>query len=667
MLKKTIRITLIIMSILLVSAFAAPFLFKGKFVSLAKNELNKSLNARADFRDIDISLFRSFPRLSVGMEDIRVIGIEKFSKDTLLSARKIDIAVNFYSLLDPDNIKVYSVTLDEPRIHAIVLKNGEANWDIMKPSQDQNASKESGRFTMNLEKYAIRNGYLQYRDEEGGMYAELKEINHEGSGNLGTDKFILSTKTTTSSTSFMYAGIPYLVNTKANIDADLDIDASRQRYQFSKARARLNDLTLNSDGYVQIINDSTYGMDIRFDAPAVDFKSLLSLVPVIYRNNFASIKTSGTAIFNGSVKGRYSETEIPSYTINLEVKDGFFQYPDLPKPIKNINLSLHAENPDGITDHTVIDIRKGHIEMDQMPFDFRLLLKNPVSDRYIDAAIKGQLDLAQLVQFIKLDAGTKLSGKMDADLEAKGNLAVIQRQVPGEFSARGFINLSNFFYSSSSFPQPIRNTTARIIIENPDGVADNTIINIPDAHVEVGTDIADLSMLIKHPATDPHITGKLKGTLNLDNVKQFYAFEKGTSVSGNMAADLSFSGSKSQVDKEQYQSINLSGQVTGTNIRYVTPDYPGGLDIKKAGLHFSPKYATIDQLDGQFENTNFTTTGSFDNMIGYALNNEPLKGTLNIQADKMDLNQWMGTDTSTAENTTVGKPFAVPGQLDVTA
>jgi len=72
MLKKTLRITLIILSILLVTAFAAPFIFKGKFVSLAKNELNKSLNANADLRDIDISLFRSFPRLSVALEDLRV-------------------------------------------------------------------------------------------------------------------------------------------------------------------------------------------------------------------------------------------------------------------------------------------------------------------------------------------------------------------------------------------------------------------------------------------------------------------------------------------------------------------------------------------------------------------------------------------------------------------
>ena len=73
---------------------------------------------------------------------------------------------------------------------------------------------------------------------------------------------------------------------------------------------------------------------------------------------------------------------MPAYNINLDITDGFFQYPDLPKPVKNINLKLQVENPDGVTDHTVVNIPKAHLEMDEDPFDFRLLLKNPVSDMY---------------------------------------------------------------------------------------------------------------------------------------------------------------------------------------------------------------------------------------------------------------------------------------------
>ena len=143
--------------------------------------------------------------------------------------------------------------------------------------------------------------------------------------------------------------------------------------------------------------------------------------------------------------------------------------------------------------------------MDSDPFDFRILLKKPLTDMYVDAGLKGKLDLSRIVQFVKLEAGTKLSGLLNADIEAKGNIATIQKQQPGAFSAKGFLDIGNLYYSSSAFPQPIQNTSARINIENPDGVADHTVINIPAAHVELGKDKIDLTLLLKNPGNGPRL------------------------------------------------------------------------------------------------------------------------------------------------------------------
>ena len=165
----------------------------------------------------------------------------------------------------------------------------------------------------------------------------------------------------------------------------------------------MNELQLASDGFFQLANDSTYKMDIRFSAPSTEFKTLLSLVPAVYQQDFDKIKTEGKTIFNGWVKGTYGPTEMPGYHLNLEVKDGMFRYPDLPEPVKDINLVLKMDNPDGITDHTIIDIPTAHISFGNEPFDFRLLVKNPETVRYLDAAAKGKLNLSQVGRFVKLD------------------------------------------------------------------------------------------------------------------------------------------------------------------------------------------------------------------------------------------------------------------------
>lgn len=670
--KKVFRILLVVFCLILVSLFVLPMVFKGKILAIAKKEMNSKLDANADFKDLDISFFRSFPRLSVRLEELRVTGNASFAKDTIIAAKNIDVAVNILSLFNPENIKVYSISLDEPRIHALVDKQGRANWDIVKP--DTTAATEptdtaSANFNLDLHHYSINNGFIEYNDEPSAMYARIDGLNHEGSGDLGASLFTLSTKTRTDAVRFNYGGVPYLNGIAVNLDGDFEINTGASTYSFNKTSVALNDLKINSDGFFKIVNDSTYNMDIKFDAPAADFKSILSLIPAIYKNDFKSIKTDGTAKFDGFVKGDYSPSQIPAYHVVLNVSNGSFQYPDLPGSVKNINLDLIVDNPDGITDNTVLNLSKGHLEMDNAPFDFKLLLKYPMTRQYIDAAAKGALDLSQVSRYVKLGADTKLQGKLNADVSAKGDVAVISQQKPGEFSAKGFIDIANLYYSSDSFPQPIKNTSAKILIENADGVADNTVIKIPAAHVEVGNDKADLTLLLHHPASDPVFSGTAKGGFDLANVKQFYSFEPGTSLSGNLTADVSFDGKKSFIDKEQYDKVKLAGTIAANGVKYQTADYKDGALIERSLITFNPATVTINEIKGSFEKTDFTAKGSLDNLIGYALKDEPLAGKLQLTAGAIDLNKWMGTTattpaTSTANTTATDEvPFAVPSNI----
>lgn len=668
MLKKILKISGIVLLVLLVLAFILPFIFKDKITGMAKTEINKSINAKVDFKDVNISLFRHFPRLAVGLEQLEVVGIEDFSKDTLIAAKRIDVALNLMSLFG-NKMNIYSITVDEPRIHAIVNKEGKANWDITKPDTTTTTAEESSAFNMSLNKYAINNGYISYNDIKGDMSAEIFNLNHSGSGDFTSDLFTLATKTSADAVNFTYTKIPYLVNAKAALDADIQVDNKQSKYTFKTDDVALNDLKLSTEGYFQFVNDTTYGMDIKFNAPSTEFKTLLSLVPAIYQNDFNKIKTSGKAIFNGFVKGEYNSVKIPAYNINLNVEDGFFQYPDLPQPVKNINIAMKVDNPDGVTDNTVVDISKGHIEFGSDPFDFKLLLKKPMTDQYIDANVKGKLNLAQVTKFVKLSGDTKLSGLLDADATAKGNVAVITQQKPGPFTANGFINITDLNYASKDFPQPIKNSRVQIQFENPDGVPDHTVINIPSAHIELGSDPIDFNVLLKTPATDPAFDGRAKGKFNLATVSQFTTLEPGTSVAGIINADVSFKGNKSSIDKSRYEEINTAGTLNVSDLVYKSKDYPDGVKVDEAAFTFNPKNVTLNNLKAAYLKSNITANGSVDNAIGYALKDEPIAGILNVKADKLNLNDLMGTESaSPADSVTASssEPFVVPKNIAFT-
>lgn len=673
--KKALKITGYTLLTLIALAFLIPIVFKKQVQALVKKEINKTLDAKVDFKDVKLSLFRNFPKATISIKGLTVVGKNFYAKDTLIASDRIDITTGLFSVLKGKEIKVYGLYLKSPRIHLLVNEFGKANWDIAKVSTDTSNKTDTSAssFKLTLKKYEINDGFLVYSDKQANSFLELDGLKHSGSGNLTADVFTLSTSTHAASAYFTQDDIPYLFNTKTDLDADIKIDNNTNTYTFKTDDVQLNALNLSVDGFVQMINGGKINMDIKFGSPANSFKNILSMVPAIYKKDFDKIKTNGDASFNGFVKGIYSSAQMPAYDVNLEVKNGSFQYPDLPKPVNNIQLSLKISNADGKPDNAIINISKGHLEMDNEPFDFHFIYKNPVTTELIDASAKGKLDLSQLSKFIKLDEGTKLAGLVWADVFVKGPLKAIEDQ-SGAFTAGGFFDIKNLFYSSSDFPQPIKNGNIKATLENSGGIADKTVINISSGHIEVGNDPVDFSLQLRNPVSSVVFSGNAKGKFTLDHIKQFTTLEPGTTISGTLNADLTFSGNQAAMSKKQFDEIVLNGNAGLENLKYKSPAYPSGISISNTQLAFNPKNVTLSKLEGNYLNTNFSANGVLDNLIGFLMQDQELTGNLNVTADKMNLNEWMGTTTSnsaaatteTSTGNSPANPFLIPANLNFT-
>lgn len=72
--KKIVKIVAIVVAVVLVAAFVAPMLLRGKIAQIVKREANEMLDARVDFEKLDISLLRHFPRASLDLKGLTVVG-----------------------------------------------------------------------------------------------------------------------------------------------------------------------------------------------------------------------------------------------------------------------------------------------------------------------------------------------------------------------------------------------------------------------------------------------------------------------------------------------------------------------------------------------------------------------------------------------------------------
>ena len=163
--KKAIKYFSISFIILLGLLITIPFIFKGKIVSKVKEEANKTINAKIDFGDFDLSLIRNFPNFSLRINELSIINQEPFEGDTLVYAKQLDLTIDIMSVISGKTISIKKVLLKNPKLYFLVNENGKANWDIAKSTESKSPSSEPSTFHAALEKYSIENGTIVYNDK----------------------------------------------------------------------------------------------------------------------------------------------------------------------------------------------------------------------------------------------------------------------------------------------------------------------------------------------------------------------------------------------------------------------------------------------------------------------------------------------------------------------
>ena len=214
--KKILKWLGILLLLLIIFIIAAPFLFKGKIIAFVKDEANQQLNAKVDFGEFDLTLLSSFPNFTLSIDKVSVANIAPFDGDTLLSVKNLTATVDLMSVIKGDQYKIRGVLLDNPRIHAIVLADGKANWDITKPDSTPAAaaSTEPTKFKMNLKKLEIKNAHIIYDDASLGVYSALENFNYTMSGDFTQDNFTMENNASIDQLTVKYGGIAYMNKVK---------------------------------------------------------------------------------------------------------------------------------------------------------------------------------------------------------------------------------------------------------------------------------------------------------------------------------------------------------------------------------------------------------------------------------------------------------------------
>lgn len=471
--RRTFKIIGIILLVSTIVIVAAPFIFKGKIKELVLESINKNVDAVVAFDDVDLSLFKNFPKATIIIDSLSIINKVPFENDTLFYSDVFTLKMSIKELFkgkgEPMGIDAFSI--ENAKVNIIFNLDGLGNYDIALKDNQESDSGQNDEFALNFQNYTVRNLRFTYFDAASKMSVILDSINHEGSGDFKNKILDLKTK----STAKLVVSIDktnYLKNVALSLDAVLGLDLENFKYTFKENEALVNLLPIAFDGFIQITDEGQV-YDMKFITPTSDFKNFLGLIPEMYSGKLDGVKTSGDFKVNGLIKGTYSDASIPAFDVEIASNNASFQYPNLPKSVRNIVIDSRIVNKTGIFNDTYIDLNKLSFAIDQDVFNATATIKNVAENPLINAELKGIINLANVTKAYPVKLEKPLTGILKADVVTRFDMKSVEASQYQNIQNSGTITVTDFNYESEEMAKPFKIKQAAIAF-NPKNIRLNT-------------------------------------------------------------------------------------------------------------------------------------------------------------------------------------------------
>ena len=144
------------------------------------------------------------------------------------------------------------------------------------------------------------------------------------------------------------------------------------------------------------------------------------------------------------VASALTETTIPKFNIEIASKNASFQYPDLPKSVKNIVIDTHIINETGLMNDTYVNLDQLSFTIDQDVFNAKANVRNLTENPLVNAELKGTVNLANVTKAYPVQLDKPLTGILKADVTTKFDMKSVETSQYQNIQNSGTVSLTGF-------------------------------------------------------------------------------------------------------------------------------------------------------------------------------------------------------------------------------
>ena len=415
--RKTVLIILAVLSLSVALPGFYALLRRDRLASALVEKFNRTLNTKISYGSIDVTIFESFPSITVRFNDLLISPSSGYDRsqfdgegnDTLLYASSLSLSAHLPSLIT-GTIAVRSITARDGNLYVLTDDKGGINYEIFSPEE------RGGGKNLKLNSITARNIKTLYSDKESKLRIKgvIKDSNLSGEI-LGSGIFLTISATADISSLSLYG------KSVNDIPAEAVIRLRKTDNSLSIARGAIDLAGLNF-GVDGTVNYSSGTLDMSVEGRKINISDLVARLPEKWKKATAGLDPDGLIDLTCLLTGAYGKKGSPHFEIKYSLSKG---------RLRNLTPGLNVNNlsfSGSMTNGRLNDSRTFSFAVDTLTTSFgqayftgSFSIRNLVRPD-IRLSLAGDLIFDDLKKLIKTDFIKSQEGSIKGSIRLSGTL-----------------------------------------------------------------------------------------------------------------------------------------------------------------------------------------------------------------------------------------------------
>jgi hypothetical protein len=591
----------------IITVMALLFYHQDAVLKNVLDKVNTTFEGKMTIDDIHITPWKSFPYISVDLENVRFYESEDTTCLPLYSFKDIYAGFDVWDIVQ-NNYVIKSIKIEQGHLDIIHFEDGTYNILKAKNTFDEDSTESVVR--IDIKKWDVRDVRISYYDQSTRRKTDLFIGHMHQRIRIQEDHFYID-MTADMQCDILENGAPtFFFDKKLHLDIELDYDKLRHYVHIWPSRISLDAARFKAEGTIDVLNDMD--LSLKFIGEKPDFGLLSAFLPKEIGETLQSYPNEGQIYFNGSVQGKSIQGHVPLVSVDFGCKEGYFLNPSARKKLDELNFNGHFTNGESRSlESSRIEIRNLNARPDQGIFQGHVLIQN-FKDPFVKVDMHADLDLDFLGKFFKIKDFEGVKGRVLLDMKFDelidlqwdaSSLAQLKKGIDSE------LFISDLAFKIPEWDWEVSDARVHAFMRNGKMVMDTLFLKINDSDLWLSGTLSDFPAVFHQ--YDKPVSLSLEARSGSLDLSHFRAFLPDSSfLADEKLKEFSMKGSFHTSAREIFHATYLpKGEFFIDELNVRLKHYPHFLHDFNADILISENDIAVKDFTGIIDDSDFHFSG----------------------------------------------------------